>query len=94
MRDVLEIPRSSLRDGNHIWIADAEDQLQVRPAVILWLRQDTVLIKNVIQPGEQLIVSDLKAPLPGMKVNPQPLPGASAETAEPAIQSDLPTSGG
>ena len=70
---MLVIPRSALREGNNIWIADSQDELQVRSAEILWLRQDTVLIKNVIEPGEQLIVSDLKTPLPGMKVNPQPL---------------------
>ena len=50
-----------------------DDQLlRVLPATVLWPEKDTVLIANTLEKGDQLIVSDLRAPLPGMKVDPQP----------------------
>ena len=78
LENVLAIPRLALREGNQIWVVDERNELQIRSAEILWTRRDTVLIRNVIEPGEQLIVSHLKAPLPGMKVNPQPYLAGSA----------------
>lgn len=69
--NILVIPRAALREGERIWIVDEKDELQIREAKILWTRQDSVLIANVINPGEQLVISGLRTALPGMKVNPQ-----------------------
>jgi hypothetical protein len=78
LENVLVIPRSALREGQRIWVVDEENTLHVRKADILWTRPDAVLIANVIQPGEQLVISGLRTALPGMKVNPQ-----TATTPEP-----------
>lgn len=75
LENVLVIPQGTLREGQKIWVVDQKNELQIRDVEILWVRQDSVLIGNVMRPGEQLIASDLKAPLPGLKVNPQPLGG-------------------
>ena len=83
LENVLVIPRSALREGNQIWIADENNQLQIRSTEILWTRDDSVLVANVLKPGEQLIVSDLKAPLPGLKISPQPrMNGSPPDAAE------------
>lgn len=93
LENVLVIPRSALREGNQIWVVDSENRLQIRAAEIIWTRKDSVLISNVIKPGEHLIVSDLKAPLPGMKVSPQPyLDGSMAPQQQTSGSS--PDSGG
>jgi RND family efflux transporter MFP subunit len=87
LEDVLVIPRAALREGNQIWVVDSSNELQIRPAEILWTRGDEVLIANVVKPGEQLVRSELKAPLPGMKVNPQPLivPSSAESTASTEV---------
>lgn len=72
LNDVLVVPRSALREGERIWVVDANNELQIRDVEILWTRQDSVLVANVIKPGERLIISGLKTALPGMKVDPQP----------------------
>jgi len=72
LNNVLVVPRSALREGDRIWVVDGDNQLHIRDAEILWTRQDTVLIANVINPGEQLVISGLRTALPGMKVDPQP----------------------
>ncbi|CAN5230477.1 N/A [soil metagenome] len=71
--DVLEIPRAALRSGDRIWLVGPDNTLQIRDADILWRRDDSVLIANLLQDGERLVVSDLKSALPGMELAPQPL---------------------
>jgi len=83
LEDALTIPRSALREGNHIWVVGDDHLLRIIPATVLWPEKETLLISNNLEEGDQLIVSDLKVALPGMKVDPQPAtayPGLLART--------------
>lgn len=81
---VLEISRAALREGNRIWVVNADKELRICETSIRWRRKDSVLIANCLLPGEQLIVSGLRTALPGMKVEPQPLGGVpETSTAGP-----------
>lgn len=71
--NVLEIPRTALREGRRIWLVNQAKELQIRDAEILWTRKESFLISNVAKPGEALVVSGLRTALPGMKVEPRPL---------------------
>ena len=82
LTDVLSVPRAALREGDRIWVMDANSELQIRDAEILWTRPESVLIANTLKPGEELIVSGLRTALPGMKVTAQP--AASSETVPAA----------
>ncbi|MEZ5303072.1 MAG: efflux RND transporter periplasmic adaptor subunit [Verrucomicrobiales bacterium] len=73
LRGVLAIPRAALREGDRVWLVGGDDRLRIADAKILWTRPGTVLIEDVLEPGERLVVSELKAALPEMAVNPQPL---------------------
>ena len=73
LEGALEIPRAALREGNRIWLVGKEKELIIRDVEILWRRENSVLITNVIEAGESLIVSDLSAPLPGMALSPEPV---------------------
>ncbi len=79
LEDALEIPRAALREGNRIWLVGGEKELIIRDAEILWKRENSVLITNVIEAGETLIVSDLNAPLPGMALSPEPVKTSPTE---------------
>ena len=79
--DLLTVPRSAIREGNRIWVVDADDLLQFRDIEVVWSRRDAVLVKNCLEGEERLIVSGLKSALPGMKVEPNPL-AATAEASE------------
>jgi len=72
LKNTLRIPRSALHEGNDIWVVGSDNLLKILPAKVLWPEKDTVLIANNIETGDQLIVSDLRVALPGMKVAPQP----------------------
>lgn len=69
---VLTIPRTALREGNQLWLVGNDRKIRIATPEILWTRPETVLVKNLLAPGEKLIVSELKAAVPGMTVNPQP----------------------
>ena len=73
LMDVLTIPRSALREGGRLWLVGPDKKIRIAEAEVLWTRSETVLVRNLLKEGEQLIVSELKAALPGMAVNPQPL---------------------
>ena len=75
LKDVLTIERSALRDGDRIWVADANDELQIREAKVRWQQGETVFIDNALLAGDALIVSQLRVALPGMKVQAQPAGG-------------------
>lgn len=79
LQGVLEIPRYALREGNRLWLVDRDNRIRIAEPEILWTRADTVLVPDVIEDGERLVVSELKAVLPGMEVNPQPLSADQSE---------------
>lgn len=79
LENVIEIPRSALRDGDNLWVVDEEDELQIRATEVMWTQGESLLVANTIGEGEELIVSDLRAALPGMKVNPQPAPARNGD---------------
>jgi multidrug efflux pump subunit AcrA (membrane-fusion protein) len=72
LEDTLTIPRAAMREGNQIWVVGDDGLLKIRPATVLWPEKETVLISNTLDKGDQLIVSNLRVALPGMKVSPQP----------------------
>jgi len=49
-------------------LADNNGTLNIRPVQILWRDADSVLIRDGIVPGAQLIVSDLATPVAGMAI--------------------------
>ena len=65
---VFQIPRTALRDNSNIWIIKENQTLEIRKVYPVWRDADVVLLKDDLKPGEQLIVSDLAAPVEGMTV--------------------------
>ncbi len=70
--NVIDIPREALRGDDELWVVDQAETLQIRQTKVLWKRKDSLLVENVLQAGERVIVSDLRAALPGMQVSAQP----------------------
>ena len=77
LADVIAIPRTALRDGDRLWAVDASNTLQIHETELRWVDGETLLVNNTLAPGEKLIVSGLRAALPGMEVDPQPAPDST-----------------
>lgn len=66
LRDVIVLPRPTIREGSRVWVKNAENQLDVRQVDVVLSRKDTVLIGRGLRDGEQVITSQLTAAIPGL----------------------------
>ena len=76
---VFRIPRVALRDNDTIWVVGDDSTLDIRPVTTIWRDTQTVFLDQGLNPGDKVIVSDLAAPVEGMKIQME-----GAERAEPA----------
>ena len=70
VQNVFIIERQHIRDGNRVYIADEDDRLQVHTVDIIWNGTDHVLVRGLVE-GERLIISDVPAPVEGMRIRVQ-----------------------
>ncbi len=68
VKDVFRLPRRLLRDGGKVWIMNDERSLEIRPVDVVWRSRDNVLVRRGLSEGDRVIVSDLPAPVAGMKL--------------------------
>ncbi len=68
LRGVTVLPRHAIREESRVWIKNSERQLEVRPVDIILSRKETVLISRGLRDGEEVIVSQVPAAIPGLLV--------------------------
>lgn len=66
--NVFVIPRRSLREGGRVWVIGPEGKLEFRNVAVIQGGDDTVTVRGDLKTGEELVTSNLAAPLPGMRV--------------------------
>lgn len=69
--DVVGIPRRAMRENSEVWVSDAEDTLAVRPVEVVWRQGDEIAVRDTLEEADQLIVSAVGDPLPGMALRPR-----------------------
>jgi len=62
------IPRKYLRDGNVLWVIDADSKLRILTVELLQGYADEVLVRFNAKKGMQLIISDLVSSVDGMQL--------------------------
>ncbi|MEM1299513.1 MAG: efflux RND transporter periplasmic adaptor subunit [Pseudomonadota bacterium] len=62
----VEVDRAHLRDGDTIWVMNAEDKLEIRALDIAWRGPEAVLATNGLAPGERIVTTRLATFAPGM----------------------------
>lgn len=78
LASVFEIARSHLRENQSVWVMSNEETLDIRPVKIGFSDADKVFVSEGLVDDEQLVVTDIAAPVQGM-----PLRLASAEEGTP-----------
>ena len=68
LHEVFRIPRTALRNDREIWVAAGDGRLAIRPVEIIWRDEMQVLVRDGLQVGDLLIVSNLAVPVDGMAV--------------------------
>jgi hypothetical protein len=65
---VYAIPRTALRDDKTVWLVEGNAKLAIRRVTPVWRDADVVILRDGLEPGDRLIVTDLPAPVAGMEV--------------------------
>lgn len=63
------IPESALH-GNLVYLADADDRLELRSVTLLFRQDGMAVIGEGLEPGERLILDDITPALPGLRLTP------------------------
>lgn len=66
---VCRVPRSSLHEGSTLWLMDTDNRLRMIPARIVWSDREAVYVNNTFEDGWRLVLSNLGAPVEGMKLS-------------------------
>ena len=69
LSNVFSLPRNALRENSRIWLADSNNQLELRTVDVLWRDADRVIVKDNLSAGDKLITSDITAPITGMPLS-------------------------
>ncbi|WP_309399282.1 efflux RND transporter periplasmic adaptor subunit [Cerasicoccus maritimus] len=68
MNDIYSLPREAFRDGGRVWLAAANDQLEIRPITPVWQGDEFVIVDQGLADGERLVLSNLAMPTPGLSL--------------------------
>ena len=68
LKNICRIPRTALRNNKWVWIVSSDNKLDIREVVIAFKEKNYVLIEKGLNSGDQVIISELNAPVKGMKI--------------------------
>ena len=83
---VLQIPRVALQENAKVYRLDADNILSVETVEVVWGTPEVVMVRGNLNKGDRLIVTNLAAPVPGMKVRvveKEPASGGGKEARGP-----------
>jgi RND family efflux transporter MFP subunit len=80
------IEREFVRNGNSVWVMDADGNLAIRPVKIAFRGTDRLIITGGITSGEEMVISDLATPVAGMPLRTVDDTAGQTATREPAGQ--------
>ena len=66
----ISIPRSALRNGQQVWIADADNRLRQRPVTVLRREQQQLILASGVTAGEKLVLTTLSGAADGLLLRP------------------------
>jgi multidrug efflux pump subunit AcrA (membrane-fusion protein) len=68
MVDAVQIPSAGLRAGDKIFVLTGEGLLDIRQADVVHRSRSNALLSAGVEPGEQVIVSAIRNPVRGMRL--------------------------
>ena len=75
----VALERRVFRDGDSVWLMNEQKQLEIRPVTVAFRTPSRMLVTAGLEPGEQVVVTDLPAAVPGMRLRtPEDAPPGNA----------------
>ena len=69
MPSAASVAREYIHDSNSVWVMAPGGSLAIRPVEIAFRGTHHVLITGGLEPGEQLVTTDITAPVEGMALS-------------------------
>jgi hypothetical protein len=66
--DAIQIAAEGLRAGNEVFVLNGEGLLDIRQVEVVHRNRDTVLLGAGVEAGEQVIISAIRNPVRGMRL--------------------------
>jgi RND family efflux transporter MFP subunit len=83
LNEVAVLPRSALREGTSLWVANADSTLGILDVDVVWSNAETTVIRGIGQ-GTRIIITDVATPIDGMDLQVKgdaPAPSGRAQGA-------------
>lgn len=68
LKDAVKISRSTLRDGNKVWIMSGDSTLEIRDVQVAARTPEYVYVTDGLETGEQLVTSTIPSAVEGMSL--------------------------
>ena len=65
LEQVVQLPQSALRDGDRVWLATIDDELEIRSVSVAWRGHAYVYISEGLSEGERVITTTLTSAIAG-----------------------------
>ncbi|MCS7089173.1 MAG: efflux RND transporter periplasmic adaptor subunit [Verrucomicrobiota bacterium] len=62
----VPVDRRWCRDGDHVWIMNDRDELEIRSVTVAFRGPETLLVTDGLREGDRIVVSELSAAVPGL----------------------------
>lgn len=79
---LVALPRAALREGDRVYIANGDEELEVRQVAVVRSTPETVFVANDLKEGDRVITSAIQAPIPGLALRIRELSPAGEEDSE------------
>ncbi len=66
--DLVEVPRSAIREDDQIFVFSEDGVLSIRRPVIAWRLPHSILVRTGMEDGERVITSPMEAPVEGLRL--------------------------
>ena len=83
LKNVIVIPRATLREGREVIIINEKDEIERREVEVLWDSKDLAAIGKGVKPGERLCLTMIPYAVPGTKVLVMGSPNSSNDKKLP-----------
>lgn len=80
---LIRLPRGTLRQDNQLYLANDEDELEIRQIEVVRSTPEHVYVRGDIQVGERVITTAMPTPLPGQLLSVEPDERLAAGLAAP-----------
>ncbi|MCX7818524.1 MAG: efflux RND transporter periplasmic adaptor subunit [Kiritimatiellae bacterium] len=70
--NVVVLPREALREGDQVWLASAQDRLELRAVKVARRLPETVLIADGLREGDRVVLGRIALAIPGMRLRTAP----------------------